>query len=135
MTPTPQTAFGDGNGNCWAACLASMLDMPIEAVPNFCKESDDWWSVTQSWLRDHGYYAIEMILNGDGPWLMPLPEIGCIITGKSPRGDFLHCVVGRIKGDSIVYEFDPHPDQSNIESPQRVCFLVPLTRLGLEVAS
>jgi len=35
MTPVVQTSYGKSKGNCLAACVASILDVPISALPDF----------------------------------------------------------------------------------------------------
>lgn len=59
MKPVHQTNFQRGTGNCFAACLASILEMPLEEVPNFCHEGSDadgstWLERTARWLEERG---------------------------------------------------------------------------------
>jgi|EP01047_Picozoa_sp_COSAG01_P067476 hypothetical protein len=35
MRPVEQTVFGAGAGNALQACIASMLEMDLDSVPNF----------------------------------------------------------------------------------------------------
>lgn len=35
MIPIVQTLYGNWQGNCWTACLASILEYPVEKIPNF----------------------------------------------------------------------------------------------------
>lgn len=125
MIPVDQDIFGGGKGNCWAACLATLLDKPLSEVPNFCGEMGDaWWEETQSWLQGQGLYGIEVFLAGDGPWLMSLPPVPVILTGKSPRGEFGHACVGRISGNDIEFIHDPHPSREFLGGkPERLFFL------------
>lgn len=52
MIPVDQTTFGNGTGNCFQACLASILELKLDEVPNFCvKYGDDtWWPELIRWL-------------------------------------------------------------------------------------
>lgn len=34
MIPVDQTTYGHTDGNCFSACVASILEIPIEEVPN-----------------------------------------------------------------------------------------------------
>jgi hypothetical protein len=125
-----QTIFGDGKGNCFATCLASLLEVPVESVPNFHADyPSTWWTETQKWLYARGFVAIEVFLRSDGHKVVDwAPAVSCILTGKSPRGDFLHCVVGRTDPDNggFAMVHDPHPDDTFIDGkPTRVLFLVP----------
>jgi hypothetical protein len=93
MTPVDQDVFGEGKGNCWAACIASLLDLPLSEVPNFCGEperNDNWFKDTDEWLKQRGYRIIGFegatgISMGEGAY--------ALVTGPSPRGNFSHVVV------------------------------------------
>lgn len=60
-----QTKFGSGRGNCIAACVSSLLDLPIEDVPNvetlFFLDTEDnetpplWAVVLDAFLLGKGY--------------------------------------------------------------------------------
>jgi hypothetical protein len=128
MKPLRQTIFGNGKGNCFPTCLASILEVPLEGTPNFCSDyPDTWWTETQKWLLVRGLVAIEVFLHDGLKCVDWAPPVHCVLTGKSPRGDFLHCVVGRTSefgGFEMVH--DPHPDDTFIDGrPQRALFLVP----------
>jgi hypothetical protein len=60
----------------------------------------------------------------------PLPEgegVLCLATGKSPRGEYCHSVVGRMVGFNFELLHDPHPSGEGIEGlPLCIEFLVPL---------
>jgi predicted subunit of tRNA(5-methylaminomethyl-2-thiouridylate) methyltransferase len=54
MKPVKQTIFGLG-GNCFAASIASILELPVEEVPNFMAiETADYWTPMREWLRQRG---------------------------------------------------------------------------------
>lgn len=82
------------NGNCFAACLASMLELPLWMVPPFedmfGRTTDYWRYRADEWLaRIHG---LEMVrTDGHDPAL--LPEF-YIASGTSPRG-VSHSVIYR----------------------------------------
>lgn len=116
MIPVQQTTFtpdpdAPDCGNCFAACVASILEMPIEKVPNFVQErghpvTTDWWDRFLNWLYPLGYSAI---------MILPSPEAlldgaYSVVTGNSPRGDFDHCVV--YYGKEMAH--DPHPERIGI---------------------
>lgn len=122
--PQDQTLFGNEEGNCYAACVASVTGIPLEEVPNFCLKST-WLADSINWLRDRGwgvFYLYDVAgersnLPGTVRWWSSYP---CIVTGKSPRGDWLHCVVDQ--GGEVVH--DPHPDKTGILPPTRDAILV-----------
>lgn len=58
MKKVYQTVFRDGDqvGNCHAACLASLLEVPIELIPALA-EAEDLNDPLSWWLRfDEGYF-------------------------------------------------------------------------------
>lgn len=113
MKPVDQTLFAPGIGNCFSACVASVLEVPLDEVPNFCEgQAADWYDRFMAWLRPRGFYAITCKIGGrpgepDGGWY---PEGIHIAGGKSPRYDCLHAVVAR--GSDVVH--DPHPSRAGV---------------------
>ncbi len=106
MKPTQQTILGD-NGDCFRACVASILELPIADVPHFCVAPPDWWERFGQWLMERGYCAVEVRLPAE--FAVPA-DIWCIMSGCSPRGR-MHSVVGRFKYGAKCAElaYDPHP--------------------------
>ncbi len=47
-----QTEFGPG-GNCYAACLATILQLDLSEVPDF--RGEDWDLRAEDWLHQRGY--------------------------------------------------------------------------------
>lgn len=123
MIPVHQTTFGRPDGNCFAACLASVFEIPVAVVPNFCAgDNPDWMSDCNAWLRPMGFYLISVALPGDVEegWF---PEGYHLMSGRSPRGDFNHSVVG-FKGRMV---HDPHPSGEGIVgAPTEYDFFVSL---------
>ena len=118
MIPVDQTVFGAPAGNCLPACIASLLHMEIEAVPNVCEAGDGWLERLGDWLRPRGLVPLCF----KGP---PLPQLGealCIVSGQSPRGAFMHATVWR--GDKLVH--DPHPSRAGIGEVADTLYLIPL---------
>ena len=64
MKPVMQTQFlgqvGPGAGNCHAACVASILELPLEQVPNFLEivDEDERYQQEQEWLASIGFYYV-----------------------------------------------------------------------------
>lgn len=124
MTPVKQTklysADGIHNGNCYAACIASLLDLPLWMVPPFedmfGRGSGQWRDRCDEWLAR--MFKLEIVLR-DGH-SADLPE-HYIANGKSARG-VLHSVIYR--AGEIVH--DPHPSDSGIESVEYTYHLQPL---------
>ncbi len=119
MKPVPQTRLSDNDnkiyGNCWEACLASLLEIPIEDVPELNagdpEDTEGLWVLnTNTWLATRGLMFLEF------PSLPPddYAHMGIdtyhIIIGPSPRKNGSHAVVGR--NGKIVH--DPHPDKTGL---------------------
>jgi hypothetical protein len=106
MKPTKQAKEDD----CWSACLASLLEIPLELVPDFYhgNDNDEQVVATQKWLKKLGYTIIELplVAGETPPWgPMKIPA-WCILTVKSPRYGY-HAVVGRVKDHKVQIAFDP----------------------------
>lgn len=122
MIPVDQTMFrpseGDGAGNCLAACIASVLELPLEDVPNFAALSqEEWFTALQTWLRDRGLGIIVWSTAGQMPYLDPDGADALLAQGKSPRGDWRHTVVVDAAGELL---HDPHPSRDGVEGISEV---------------
>ena len=97
MIPVTQTRTGPVDGNCFAASLASILNLPLRKVPDFPECNED--PGVDRFLAGYGLKYVEV------PYDRADPPIGAhTIIGVSPRGG-MHCVVG--KDGRCVW--DPHP--------------------------
>ena len=126
MKPVFQTTFkpelGPGAGNCHAACIASLLELPLAEVPNFMEIIDDDERVraeTKWWAR-RGFCLLYV---EDGSDLVGLGYH--IAIGDSPRGDWLHEVIAN--GTAIIH--DPRPEGGGLRNIQSRGVLVPLNPL------
>ncbi len=106
MKQVDQTTFGDDIGNCFSACVASILHLAIDDVPFFGADSL-WFQRFADWLAPRGLYPMCIQYNSEH-----IPVGFYILGGKSPRGDFLHAVVAN--GRTIVH--DPHPSRDELGS-------------------
>ena len=123
MIPVDQHVTGP-RGSCFAACLASLLELPIEAVPHeaflgqpWDRHRFDWAARLDDFLEPFGLYALHFAAD---PERAAFPGTLHIMTGISPRGR-PHAVVG--KGHEIVH--DPHPDKSGLSTVDGFVVLVP----------
>lgn len=134
MTGVRQTILaGDPSGvpgNCLQAAVATLLELDLDVVPHFVRyanpdgtgDPDELW-----WYALHGFMAtlqpahrlVEERVDPRHPWL---PDRPCLVTGKSPRGDFNHVVV--YWGDGRWW--DPHPSDDGIDSVISVQWVEPV---------
>lgn len=107
MKPIHQTLFGTGTGgvrgNCFAACIASILEMPLEEVPHFCNHAD-WRGAANAWLKRFDLFYVDFLLPGDMRDELVSDWGYHVISGMGPRG-IRHSVVG-LAGKMV---YDPYP--------------------------
>ncbi len=105
MKPVYQSIVTPPNGNCLQACIASILELSLSDVPNFVTHKDWVFALVQFCEhlglrpvfldRRGGFVGKNM---GYGQWYS-------VVSGQSPRGDYLHAVVA-YDGEVI---HDPYP--------------------------
>lgn len=86
--------------NCMAAALASLLELPLDQVPQPDPEGPSFyfWSTFNRWLRSRGFYLHTLINSDDFPrddlWIAGVPSL-------SKRGEG-HVVV--MEGDRLRWD-------------------------------
>jgi hypothetical protein len=111
MTPVMQSKLyvpdAIHRGNCFAAALASLLDLPLWMVPPFEEMFDrsDWRERVDQWLER--MFRLRLVRT-DGHAIDALPEF-YLGSGLSPRG-VRHSVVYS-RGELV---HDPHPSGAGI---------------------
>lgn len=109
MSEVTQTILlGDPSGrpgNCLQAAVASLLDLPLDAVPHFVESTGDWVEELAAFGRDHGY---DVTWHG---YDQEPPTVGLAVGGTN-RSSEKHCVVYRDGG--VVW--DPHPSHDGLTS-------------------
>lgn len=99
-------------GNCLQAAVASLLGLPLDAVPHFSTFA--WWPQALN-LWAHGRQ-----LKVCGERTDTIPDRRCIVGGKSPRA-VAHVVVGN--HGQVVW--DPHPSRDGLVSVTDVTWFEP----------
>lgn len=126
MTPVMQTklysADGIHNGNCWAAALASLLDLPLWMVPPwedmFGRGGGVYMDRTEEWLSK--ILGLQLVMLG-GHQVDKLAGKSYIASGRSLRG-VLHAVI--YHDGKLVH--DPHPSGSGILTVETTHHLEPV---------
>lgn len=134
MKPVMQTTFFDPKlsiddtkqrGNCWTACIASMLELDIEEVPNFVQigseGGENYFDHTLRFLKEHGY----QLINISQPDAVALKDVYYIQSGISPRGPDVN---GENVYHAVIYQngklaHDPHPDNTGILTEEWACLI------------
>lgn len=112
MRKVYQTRFGKPGGNCHQAALASLLEQPLEEVPDFCNlYKSDWDDQMNRWLYERGLFSL-YVSNTDIAIFQGLTDNApCIAVVRSKiTPDTLHSVIYH-KG-KIVH--DPHPSGAHL---------------------
>lgn len=121
MTPIKQTIADARKGDCLRACVASLLDMPIEKVPNFVGMFPDdvpegefgWFEFLFYWLqfnnyRHRGHFGTERLDEYEGI------DGYVLVSVKSTLPDSSHACIYSIKDKCIVH--DPEPGEPAIRA-------------------
>lgn len=111
MIPHTQTIYVNDPrgipGDCMRTAVASLLDLPTEAVPHFALFAGpgDWYDAFALWLKGQGLQI--------SPRTRQNVADPCLAIGMSPR-DVEHVVVWGPEG--LLH--DPHPSRAGIEPRQ-----------------
>ncbi len=103
-------------GNCLQAAVASLMELPIEAVPHFVLY-DDWLPGFVKFLKQEGYdfngtHDFQHIKSWQGVEFKGVDGYA-IVVGKSIR-NVMHCVI--YKDGEMVH--DVHPSNAGIIAPE-----------------
>lgn len=133
MKPVTQTIFWDPDappekqrGNCLTAVVASLLELPIDQVPDFVQDHVDhygdhessgdhewnWWHALLRFVKSQGY-RLEYLAGRPEQVARRAPAPGEFYTasGQSPRDPAIHHIV--IYRDGVMV-WDPHPDRTGL---------------------
>ena len=125
-----QTKFGndfydiDTVGNCYPACIASILNLDLEDVPEIYgkdrvsedKDSPDNWMAGVDWLNKRGYSIVCFEWPVPSQLMRAFNGSYVILSGKSPRFKTTnHAVVGLITEHGFEIVHDPHPEGTGID--------------------
>ena len=112
-------------GNCTESCIASILDLPIEEVPDFHKDltrpgeetsSDEireFWRRIEDFLQSKNRIMMTIPLN----WV---PPVYYLASGNTVR-DTHHMVIMR---DSRIFH-DPHPSRAGLSNITHKWLIIP----------
>jgi hypothetical protein len=118
VRPVDQTTFGVPGGNCFSACVASILELPIEDVPYFMgSDGEGWFDRLSVWLSERGLYALYYDTSDRNTYW---PDGYYILGGESVRGP--HAVVA--KGKDVVH--DPHHSRAGLYRREDITVILPL---------
>lgn len=129
MRKVDQTLLIDDpeTGDCFRACVASVLELPLRAVPHFCGDRlkepefeingwgiDNWYMNLKTWAKLVGL-EVELVKNVEDRKRRDIHGDYIVASGPSPRDpeNTLHGVVMNTE-EEIIH--DPHPSRAGIGS-------------------
>lgn len=114
-----QTRIDSQYGNCWQTCWACIFGMSVRKLPEFMREGTNggkWYERTWEWLDKRGYELQNHTWKARAQWLDENKFY--VMQGKSPRGNYDHCVV--YKGDKPFW--DVHPDDTFLDGEPKYVY-------------
>ena len=112
MRRVQQTILEPPHGNSLQACVASVLALPLDDVPNFVVQPDYWRAMLEH-ANACGLSLLKLpLVDGKLPFAS-VPGSLCIVRGESPRhAGGGHVIVASVASDGLSLEpvHDPHPD-------------------------
>lgn len=107
-------------GNCYPACVATIMGKELIDVPHFYQEAglDQSKSAkainTYAGSNGYGTVCLDFEASAESGHLFPGAIV--IISGLSPRGQFAHAVVGKLLDNKGKWKLmhDPHPSGEGI---------------------
>jgi len=129
MIPVFQTKTSSGDGDCFAACLASILEEPLAVIPDFTpaiKNDNSWIVEANLFIAHFGFYLLPVI------WKATACSSGFSIAIGNPKGgkeDNKHAVV--YLGANLYH--DPSPNGKGLEgNPETYMVFVALNPAQLK---
>jgi hypothetical protein len=112
MKPILQTKFGE-QGNCLQACIASLLEIEMDAVPEFPISGQ--FLHLERFMRQRGLQPVAY----PPERFTPPYDVYYLVWGLSPRG-IRHSVI--YQNNLMVH--DPHPDCSGLTTIEQFTVFV-----------
>lgn len=128
MKPVDQIIFDHNRGDCFRACVASILEVPLEEVPNFMEDGRKQFDDNlDKWLKDQSFTMLDCrILEPEVVWRY-LKDCFVIACDESPRSTvedtFDHAVI--FKNGALIH--DPHPGGAGLmhnDRPERITLFI-----------
>ncbi len=116
MIPVTQQRIEKGSGDCFSACIASILHLQLKEVPNFHFGGLGFWQNLQEWMEKRGMAYAEIAASRflDDPcyiWI-PLIQAHVILTVRSQKFEGgWHSIIGKFNfGGQLEIIHDPNPN-------------------------
>ncbi len=122
MKPVKQTIYTETEGNCLAACLATIIENDIEDYPEL-PNTFNWVKSINNFLHKIGWNLI--IVDQDQKVNSITHRDGClaglyIMIGFNAKSNLRHAVI--CKGNARKVIFDPSPFRNENSEPLTDCY-------------
>ena len=114
MKPVDQTILGSEKGNCYAACIASIFEIPIDEVVSPVDEPY-WYRDVNAWLADR--FGVMVVTVAQVPIWYPGHVI---LVGTTDRGNHKHACVGKLVDGKWSVVHDPHTSRYGLDYIERI---------------
>jgi hypothetical protein len=92
-----QTKFGRDRGNCLQACIASVLEMDIDKIPDFQSSESGWFRALIDWCEEYDLGLLFLKNTSDSSLLINCyPILTFTVSGEEEE----HAVVGKT---TVIY--------------------------------
>lgn len=98
MTPTEQTNYEKGKGNCLTACVASVLDVPISSLPEFCIDGE-WFIRLSEFCTNNGFILAYWRHSSDVPLICMGAYLILLLTLEGTEE--MHAVIAKAAVKSV----------------------------------
>lgn len=111
MIPVYQTITGGKNSDCVRACIASLLELDIDEIPNFIEADIEWEFELRQWLRkNYNCSLVSASFLQHDVFCEMMQNCLCLTIGKTPAGED-HAVI--TKYGTIIH--DPNPKEVGLQ--------------------
>ena len=110
MTPIDMQTGSD----CLRCCIATVLGLPYDDVPDFVHDHNRWAEEMAKWAKERGFSVVRVQCTGDGEMMHSIFQEAdglWIASGPAARGRN-HAVVFR--GSEMIH--DPHSSREGLVS-------------------
>lgn len=131
MIPVFQTDFSP-KGDCFRACIASLLEEPLELVPNFwdgAEDSNQMMVNARKFLEENYGLGIMRVALQDDAFIHASKGVYFILGGTSNTHALAHhAVIGQFTETACIHEIvhDPNPNNPGVGIQMAAYFIIPL---------
>ncbi len=148
MIPVFQRIVCEARGDCLSACLATLLDLPLDQVPAFVADAHDRkrphevWDDVQAWLGARGWSLLQLAPNCVRDWRHLRNQYAMVSMPSQRFKGQRHAVIGQWVPSpkypeafelAIVHDPNQHNPPYDLDvQPLGISFLIPKNPAALK---